>query len=71
MGWIGDHSGHLGEEKLVRLVYLTFAGGSDGIWGEGGEKIYVLPSPRLIEKIVVQSIDMEREGYSGNGGEHT
>ena len=69
MGWIGDHSGHLGEEKLVRLVYLTFAGGSGGRWGGGGK--YVLPSPRLIEKIVVQSIDMEREGYSGNGGEHT
>ena len=42
MGWIGDHSGHLGEEKLVRLVYLTFAGGSGGRWdrrGEGGEDI--------------------------------
>ena len=33
MGWIGDHSGHLGEEKLVRLVYLIFAGGSGGRWG--------------------------------------
>ena len=36
MGWIGDHSGHLGEEKLVRLVYLTFAGGSGGRWDGGG-----------------------------------
>ena len=39
MGWIGDHSGHLGEEKLVRLVYLTFDGGSGGRWEGGGWKV--------------------------------
>ena len=46
MGWVGDHSGHLGEEKLVRLVYLTFAGGSGGRWGEGGGRRYMSYLPQ-------------------------
>ena len=49
MGWVGDHSGHLGEEKLVRLVYLTFAGGSVGRWdrrGEGGGRRYMSYLPQ-------------------------